>query len=358
MQSDTRKTSPLIKTINDFMSLVKGLMAVVFIGYCFSGLTVIKPDEVGLILRMGKLSGSTRVDQVHNPGWVFALPQPFDEVLRVPVKQILQVKITELAAAVKKDESDYRSIDPLKEGYCISGDENIFQASILVKFQIADPIKAVFNQTASFSTFQRLIHDLTVAEMTRVAGRFTIDGLLSENKKQLSMQVKEQVQQQLDKLASGLALVSVELEELSPPTFLRRDFEEVNSAFINRRNFINDARSLSEEKLPKARGSASEMVNAAKAYQQTVTAQATADAGRFEQLLQAYLNNPDEVKQEMTAKVQKLVFEKMRNIVVFPGLDGSPAAVRTIIGGTTARPLSPPTNVNPFYDEVEEDEGN
>ncbi len=342
-----------MKTIGDFMSLLKAFMALVFVGYCLSGLTLIKPEEVGLILRMGKLSGNTRVDQIINPGWLLALPQPFDEVLKVPVKQILQIRIRELAAVSKKEEADYRSIDPLQEGYCISGDENIFQASILVKYQISDPIKAIFNFTNSFDTFNRMIHDLTIAEMTRVAAGFTIDGLLSENKKQLSMQVRDRVQAQLEKLASGLSLVSVEIEEIAPPTFLKRDFEEVNSAFINRHNFINDARSLSEEKLPKARGTASEMTNGALGYQQTVVAQASANAGRFEQLLQAWQKNPEEVKLEMSARTNKLVIEKMRRMVVVPAGEAAAAGIKLIFDTNAGNALPVPENVNPFYDEEE-----
>lgn len=354
MSSESKKNTPLIKTINDFMSLLKALMVLVFIGYCFSGLTIINPDEIGLILRMGKLNGMTRLDQIHNPGWLLALPQPFDEVLKIPVKQILEVKIRELAAINSKNEIDRTSIDPLKEGYCISGDENIFQASILVKYQISDPIQAVFGFTASFSTFNRLIYDLTVAEMTRVAARFNIDGLLSENKKQLSEQVKALVQAQLDKLLSGLTLVSVEIEELAPPVFLKRDFEEVNSAFINRRNFINEANSLSEEKLPKARGAASEMINGAHAYKQTVVAEATAEAGRFEKLLRAYSENTEEVKLEMSSRVHKLVIEKMRNMVVFPSLKDCQAGIRSVLNGNGKSILPQPVSVNPFYDEENE----
>lgn len=355
MTRTNRTTSPLVKTIEDFMTLLKVVMFLVFVGYCLSGLTLIKPDEIGMILRMGKLNGKTPVDQILNPGWVLALPQPFDEVLKIPVKQILQVRISELAAISKAEAADYRSIDPLQEGYCISGDENIFQASILVKYQISEPTKAIFKLSDSFSTFNRMIHDLTIAEMTRVAAGFTIDGLLSENKKQLSTEVKERVQRQLDKLDTGLALVSVEIEEIAPPTFLKNDFEEVNSAFINRRNFINDARSLSEEKLPKARGAANEKINLAQAYKQTVIAEAEASAGRFSQLLEAWKKSPDEVSQEMRTRTHKSVIEKMRRAIVLPSGNESSAPVRLLFEGSTGVTMPVVDNQNPFYDDEEEE---
>ena len=140
------KNTPLLKTINDFMKLVKGFMILVFVAYLFSGITLIKPGEVGIILRMGKLVGDNPANQIHKPGWMFALPKPFDTVIKIPDMKILQVGIRELASSNRPNDAkgNISSIDPTIEGYCISGDENIFQTSIFVKYQITDPIKLIF----------------------------------------------------------------------------------------------------------------------------------------------------------------------------------------------------------------------
>jgi membrane protease subunit HflK len=348
------KKSPLIKTVSDFMFLVKAMMVLVFVGFCFSGITLIRPDEIGLVLRMGRLTGNTLADRIHQPGWVFALPQPIDVVLKIPVKQIHEVKIRELAAVKKKDEAEYRNIDPVSEGYCVSGDENIFQVSAIVKFQISDPVKAVFGFTGTYSPLDRLIHDLSVAELVKIACRYPIDGILSEDKKQYSLQVREKVQETLDSLESGLSLVSFELEEIAPPVFLKGDFEEVNTAFINRRNFINDANSLSEEKLPKARAQANEMVKQAEAYYQTVLAEASAEAGKFTELLQAYLANPEEVRMNMIDKTRKTVIAAMKNIIMLPGEKDCGAGIRTYIG-TNKNPSALPYDSRQIYQDEEEE---
>ncbi len=342
------RQSALIKTVHDFMTLLKGFMLLVFIAFCFSGLTLVNPDEVGLILRNGKLVGENRMDQIHQPGWVLAFPRPIDQVLKVPVKQILEVRIIELAAkkAAAKEENkpEQRSIDPLKEGYCISADENIFQVSIFVKYQITDPVAAVFKFTSSFATFEKMIHDFTVSEMVKVSSGFSIDGILSEDKKQIAQLVKERVQVLLDKLETGLSIVSLEFEEISPPEFLKRDFEEVNTAFINRRNFINDARSLSEEKLPKARGKASEMVNQAHAYADTVVAEASAEADKFSQILQAYQQNPEEVRMSMIDEGRRKLIGAMKKMVVLPPVSQFESGIRLFLGGSAppgALPFDP-----------------
>lgn len=60
-----------------------GMFALVVV-YLASGITNIGPNEVGLILRLGKV-----LPQIHQPGLLFAFPNPIDEVVKVPVKTLL-----------------------------------------------------------------------------------------------------------------------------------------------------------------------------------------------------------------------------------------------------------------------------
>lgn len=330
MKQLTNQNSPLLKTVNDFMFLLKAFMVFMFVAYCFSGLTLIQPDEIGLVLRMGRLVGETRVDQVNEPGWVLALPKPFDDVIRVPVKQIREVRIRELAPHSSEDVPDY-AIDPVEEGYCITADENILQASILIKYQITDPVYAVFNHFYPSISWQRLINDLTVGEMVRVAAQFNIDGILSENQEQISLIVKNRVQKTLNELNSGLTLIALEFEELTPPVALKRAFEEVNSAFINRRNYINNSRSLREEKLPWAKGQAREMLNNAETYRQETLAQAQADSNQFTEILQAYHKTPQEVSLDMLHRTKQKVFSQAGNLLVVPDDKSNNAGIRSFI---------------------------
>lgn len=333
------------------MMLLKVMMGIVFALYCMSGITLVKPDEVGMVLRLGRLVGSNRIDQVHQPGWIWAFPKPVDQVVKIPVRQIREVRITELAAVTKENDLDYRDIDPVREGYCISADENIFQAKILVKYQITDPIVAIFNLANGFVGMEAIIRDFTICEMVKVAGQFNIDGILSENKKQISQQVQENVQNRLNQIESGLTLLSLEFEEIAPPVFLQKNFEEVNTAYINRRNFINEAQSLREEKLPGASAKASEKISEAESYEQTVLAEATAEAGKFNELLQAYLKNPEEISLNMIYKTHQAIIMGAQNMFVFPSEKDGAAAVKLYLGGADKNKALPLPPIHLYDDE-------
>ena len=56
-----------------------------------SGVKTVKPDEAAVVLRFGRLVGTTRADQIHGPGLLLAFPYPIDEVVRVAVRQVKEL---------------------------------------------------------------------------------------------------------------------------------------------------------------------------------------------------------------------------------------------------------------------------
>ena len=61
-----------------------------------------KPDEVAVILRWGRLVGDTPALQEHGPGLLFAFPRPIDRVVRVQVKHVWEVPVSTLASVVER----------------------------------------------------------------------------------------------------------------------------------------------------------------------------------------------------------------------------------------------------------------
>ncbi len=343
------KTSPLLVTVNDFMTFLKVVMVLVCFAYFFSGLTLVRPDEIAVVLRMGKLVGETPAEQIHKPGWLITFPKPFDQVIKIPNQKILQVNITELAPKnIIKDESgNISTIDPTLEGYCISGDENIYQTSLSVKFQISEPIKYVFNYAVSP---HKIINDLIIAEMTCVSSKFSIDGILTKDKQELSHQVLENVQAKLDSINSGLKIQSLDITELTIPKFLKPDFEDVQSAFVDQHQYINKAKSRQEVKITEAQSVSQKSVNEAMAYKETVIADANANAGQFTQLLQAYESNPTEIATEMKSNTIKKIISKSGNLIVFPDVVGSQGNV-TLLLGMNGSVLTKITTPEGYYEE-------
>ena len=324
--------NPVLKTIKEFMTLIKALMVLVFVAYLFSGITLVKPDEIAIILRMGKLVGNTPAEQIHNPGWMFAFPKPFDKVEKIPKERDLEVAINDLAPkpSKKDDESgNISSIDPTVEGYCISGDENIYQTSLNVKYKIADPIKYRFNYSISPN---QIIKDFIVSEFTTVSCGFTINGLLTQDKEELSNQVLKNVQSKLDAIDSGLTITYLGISKIGPPPFLSFDFEDVQSANVDKYQYINKAKSRRGVKTSEAEGEYQKSLNEAEAYEEKTIAEATAKAGKFLEMLKAYESNPEEISLDMRNKTINKLVSDSGNLIVFPDVEGSKGNVTLLLG--------------------------
>ncbi len=344
-----KKNRAFFDTIDDLMVMVKILMFLVFIAYLLSGVALIKPGEVGVILRLGALRGSNSLDQVHRAGWMFALPYPFDEVVRIPEKQIREIQILELTGKSGKFQEEAKTIDATSEGYCISGDQNIFQARVSAKFQISDPVQAIFGFNNDFTTLERLLHDTTVQELSQVSASFSIDGILTESKEKIALLVKENVQKRLDRIKSGLNLISLELAEVTPPPPLKGIFEEVNTAFIQRKKFISEANGHREELLPRARAASERIMNEARSYSNETLASAESEAGAFLKMVAAYNSNPLQIKRDMLIKSRKKVFSGIYNLVLLPELSLCPPRITTILDNSRGSSL-PPIDMQ-LYDE-------
>ncbi|MDD5455282.1 MAG: SPFH domain-containing protein, partial [Candidatus Ratteibacteria bacterium] len=64
----------------------------------FSGLFTVKQDEVAVILRWGRISGIGE-GRVLQPGFHWSFPEPIDKIVRIPVRRVKLLEITEFWSA-------------------------------------------------------------------------------------------------------------------------------------------------------------------------------------------------------------------------------------------------------------------
>ncbi len=95
--------TPVENGLNAARTVYWCILAFLIIAYGLSGVTEILPGEVGLIRRLGRWTEVNGQVTVHRPGLLFALPQPFDTVVKVPIKQERVVEINLLPADAPQD---------------------------------------------------------------------------------------------------------------------------------------------------------------------------------------------------------------------------------------------------------------
>ncbi len=278
-----------------------GAMAVL---YALSGITIVRPDETAVVLRWGRLVGDTPALQEHGAGLLFALPRPIDEVVRVQTKHIWEVRVSTLAAsnAVGEPTEDEdavalpdNTLDPLTQGYALTGDENVVQLEMVARYRIREPAEWAFYGAPSTDA---LTSEATSA-MVRSLGEMGVDRVLSDGRKALIATAARRAQAGLDAAHSGLELSSLELVSLAPPLALSADFAAVQSAFITAETKKKDAQAFAEGAVPQATAQANAAVEQAKASAAADLAVAQGDAEAFRALQTAYRANPVVVRERL-----------------------------------------------------------
>lgn len=307
--------------------------------YAMSGITVIRPDEVGVVLRWGRLVGGTRATQEHGPGLLFALPRPIDRVVRVKTRTVREVPV-DLAPPAGVP-VDYTTLDPLTVGYAVTGDENIVHVELVARFRVRDPAEWAFHAPQSAAIVRSEVKAATI----RSIGEMSVDQVLAEKRKELVREVTQRSQEGLDAAHSGLELVSLELKDLTPPHALAQSFEAVQSAYIDAETERKDAQAFAEDVVPKARASADAAVQSARGDAAGAEARARGDADAFLALDRQYRSNPVVVRERLYRNAVDRAIGSVGELRWIPPLAREHQRIRILVSPELAK--APPSQAAP-----------
>ncbi len=285
-------------------------LVVLLVWFIFGGpVYMVGPDEEGIIQTFGRYTSSTP------PGLHFKLPWPIQTV-RLP-------KVTE----VKRLEIGFRTIrqgppavyidannDPrmLKEAQMLTGDENVVNNSMIVQYQILDPVAYLFNVPDPGET----LHDLAEAAERQVVGNRPIDDTLTVGKTEIQLEIAEKIQSLSDLYGVGVRIIAVQLQDVQPPREVAQAFKDVATAKEDRNRIINTARGYQNEQIPQARGKAAQLVREAEGYERERVARAEGDVSRFLALAEEYKKAPSITKERLYLETMKSVLPRYRKVIV------------------------------------------
>ena len=282
--------------IPEFNFKITPVLIGILVIWLLTGIYVVGPDEVGVVRTFGKF---TRVTQ-SGLNWKF--PSPI-ETANTP--KVTEVKRIEFGFRSLKN-GQYRTVE--KESLMLTGDENIVDAEMIVQYKIKDPVKYLFNIVEPELT----VREAAEASLRTVVGRNKIDETLTTGKFTIQEETKEQVQSILDKYESGIHIVAVQLQDVSPPKEVIGAFKDVASAKEDKNRMINQAEGYRNDVIPKARGEAEAMIRDAEGFKESRIKRAEGDATKFTTILKEY-------KKAKSITEKRLYLETMENVL--PGID-------------------------------------
>ena len=261
----------------------------------------VQPEETGVVQRFGA------VDRTVSPGLHFKLPSGIESVRTVPTERVLKEEFgfaTAVTVAGERTQyvSDKKSFKEVS--LMLTGDLNVIDVQWIVQYRIEDPVRYLFQVRDSRET----IRDVAEAVMRRVVGNRLGSDVLTVGRVAVSTEVKVEMQKILSAYDTGVRLVTVELQDVTPPDAVKPAFNEVNEARQDRERTINQAQEQANREIPKARGEATRTVTEAEGYAVERVNRANGEATRFTAILAQYQRAPEVTR-------RRLYLESMADIL-------------------------------------------
>jgi HflK protein len=335
----------LLHTLRGLTPIAQGLCAVLLAFYLLSGLRFVGPQESALVLRLGKLQ-----PQVHGPGLLFVWPAPMDEVVllatgiehNLPLdtwtplgprleqgRHNREATAEEKAAGIGQVGNQSLpievapigdSLDPVTDGYTLTGDLNIVQGRFNLRYRITDPV-AYFRAA---DRIPAILSAYATRALTDELANRPIDYALTDGRDALAKAVRDDIAAYATRVRLGIDPTAFELRELRPPTQVLAAFEEVTSARLQARTMTENAREYRERQIGAIRGSTATVRRRADGWAGETVAAAEGEAAAFRLLLDEYRRAPALLTQRLYSETLGQVMRQAHSSTVLPPGEAPP----------------------------------
>ena len=283
------------------------IFGIALIFWLFTGVYTVGPDEVGVVQRFGKY------DRTVQSGLNYHMPFPIETVKTPKVTEVKRIEVG--FRTVGKNQ--YRTVE--RESLMLTGDENIVDAELIVQYKIKDPLNYLFN----FIGPELTMREASEASLRTVVGRHNIDEALTSGKLMIQEETKELLQSILDKYKTGVQVVAVQLQDVSPPKQVIDAFKDVASAKEDKNRMINEAEGYRNDVIPKARGEAQAMIREAEGFREARISRAEGDVAKFKAILKEYSKAKDVTRKRLYLEAMEEILPGLEKYIVPNGEDGN-----------------------------------
>ena len=286
------------------------IIVVVVLGlWLGSGFYKVEADELGVVLRFGKLSNVTE------PGLNYHIPFPVESV---ETPKVTEVKRVEIGFRTVYQGPPARYEDMPEESLMLTGDENIVDIDMIVQFKIKDPAAYLFEVRNVYQT----VKSASEATLRQVVGYHKIDEALTDGKFQIQQEIQQNLQEIMDLYDAGVLIVAVQLQDVHPPEAVIDAFKDVASALEDKNKYINQAQGYQNDVIPRTRGKAEQLVRQAESYREQRVLHAQGEANRFDKVLSEYRLAPQVTEKRLYLETMEKVMPRVKKFIAKTGAGG------------------------------------
>jgi membrane protease subunit HflK len=292
--------------------IITAIVAVAAIAFLVTTFYSVGAESVGVIQRFGKYARTTQ------PGLHLKIPFGIESVSKVPVTRILTQEFGFRTArpGVRTTRAAQQFLD---ESLMLTGDLNVVVAEWIVQYKVKDPRAYLFK----VNHVEETIRDVSEAAMRQVVGDRSVDGVLTIERIEVGEEATSKMQEILDSYETGIQIVTVKLQDVTPPDKVKPAFNSVNEAKQEKEQMINEAMKEYNTVIPKARGDAEKTIKEAEGYAIDRVNRAEGDASRFVELWKQYTRGKDVTRRRLYMETMAQILPQVeRKYIVDESEDG------------------------------------
>lgn len=302
---------------------------VVFV-LAWSSWYTVQPEETAVVQRFGRYLRSS------GPGLHFKIPFGIETVRTVPTARVLKEEFGFRTRTAGR-RTRYEGGDFTNESLMLTGDLNVIDVQWIVQYRIEDPVRYLFKVREQTETFR----DIAEAVMRRVVGNRLGSDVLTVGRVAVSSEVKTEMQKILSAYDTGIRLVTVELQDVTPPDPVKPAFNEVNEARQDLERMVNQAQEEANKLIPKARGEAKQSIAEAEGYATERINRARGEAARFTSVLAEYQRVPAVTRRRLYLEAMNEVLSEAKSVYIVDSEQRALLPWLSVDGGKAPPPLNP-----------------
>ncbi|MDO8288899.1 MAG: FtsH protease activity modulator HflK [Parvibaculum sp.] len=277
-------------------------LAIILIFFASSSIYRVDTDQQGVVLRFGKFV------RAEAPGLHVKLPYPIETLYKPTVTRINRIDIG-------MRETGSNTINNIaEESLMLTGDENIVDISFTVRWRIK--IDGATDYLFEVEDPEGTVRAIAESAMREVVGQSNIQALLTTGRSDVQTRVKGLMQTALDTYSSGVEVTEVQLQNSNPPAAVIDAFRDVQAAQADQERSQFEANTYANQVVPKARGTAAQITQAAEAYREQTVAAAEGEAKRFLSIYNEYKDAKDVTRRRIYLETMQDVYSKMNKVMV------------------------------------------
>lgn len=292
--------------------VVAGVVAVLAVIWLATGVYQVSPEEQAAVRIFGKYNN------LAGPGLHWNPPAPIGTR---NIEKILQTKKMEVGFR------DNPPQDVESEARMITGDLNIVDVQMVVQYRIVKLQDFLFNVDDPGDPDRDphegrpdgiTLRDATEASLREVVGQRGIDDVLTVGRELVQQDTRRVLQRIVDSYGAGIEILQVVLQNVRPPDVVRPAFEDVVKARVDKEGRINQGRAYEQDRLPRARGAAQQVVQAAEAFRQARIARSRGEAAQFLAVLGQYEKSRDVTRQRLYLETMEQILPGISLFIIDP----------------------------------------